>query len=379
MGLWRKRGAGGACAACLLAASLSLAACAARRPYGGPASGASLGPSPRLSKRARRLQNRGCRDQALLATASWAARRPGRRGWFPQHEADEDVALASTTHPDASSAADGALHASATRAVPRRDRACGRFRSCARFPRPLSRREPASRATGRDAGQVPHLYQWDERWGYTVYGGAAFASTGCCPTALCMVYQGLTGKGDLTPYDMGLRAQEGGFVTEGGGTDAAFTGAAGALFGPGLHRALRERREPACRACLPARWWSANMAPGDFTATGHYIVATGLDAEGQVVVNDPFSAERSARTWPVGDRRRAGHRVPRVRPRVSAGRPAAKPEALSARSTSVGHVAARRCRPCGPRATWACRVPASALVGSVTSHRRGMPRGTMAA
>ncbi len=43
----------------------------------------------------------------------------------------------------------------------------------------------------------------------------------------------------------------------------------------------------------------ANMAPGDFTETGHYVVAVGLDADGQVVVNDPFSAERSARAWPV--------------------------------------------------------------------------------
>lgn len=41
------------------------------------------------------------------------------------------------------------------------------------------------------------------------------------------------------------------------------------------------------------------MAPGDFTETGHYVVAVGLDADGQVVVNDPFSAERSARAWPV--------------------------------------------------------------------------------
>ena len=145
---------------------------------------------------------------------------------------------------------------------------------------------------------MPHLYQWDERWGYTVYGGAAFASTGCCPTALCMVYQGLTGKGDLTPYDMGLRAQEGGFVTEGGGTDAAFM----AQQAPSLGLACTELYANAenLRAALSAgQVVVANMAPGDFTATGHYVVAAGLDADGQVVVNDPFSAERSARAWPV--------------------------------------------------------------------------------
>ncbi|MFR9169641.1 MAG: C39 family peptidase, partial [Gordonibacter urolithinfaciens] len=84
---------------------------------------------------------------------------------------------------------------------------------------------PAESALGTDdpaSGQVPRLYQWDARWGSTVYSSTAFALTGCCPTSLAMVYQGLTGKGDLSPYDMGRRASEGGYETQFDGTDATF-------------------------------------------------------------------------------------------------------------------------------------------------------------
>ena len=40
-----------------------------------------------------------------------------------------------------------------------------------------------------------------------------------------------------------------------------------------------------------------NVGPGDFTTGGHFIVLTGLDANGDIIVNDPYSAERSAKTW----------------------------------------------------------------------------------
>ena len=38
------------------------------------------------------------------------------------------------------------------------------------------------------------------------------------------------------------------------------------------------------------------MGPGDFTASGHYIVLTGV-VDGLFAVNDPNSPERSSRLW----------------------------------------------------------------------------------
>ena len=74
-------------------------------------------------------------------------------------------------------------------------------------------------ATGRS---IPRFYQWDELWGYTTYSGTAFGLTGCCPTCLAMVYQGITGNHDLSPYDMGELAVRDGYATEYEGTYASF-------------------------------------------------------------------------------------------------------------------------------------------------------------
>ena len=40
-----------------------------------------------------------------------------------------------------------------------------------------------------------------------------------------------------------------------------------------------------------------SMWPGDFTTSGHFIVLTGLDEQGNIVLNDPNSIERSEKSW----------------------------------------------------------------------------------
>ena len=42
-----------------------------------------------------------------------------------------------------------------------------------------------------------------------------------------------------------------------------------------------------------------SMSPGDFTKTGHFIVLTGIDNNGQVIINDPNSPKKSGRHWDV--------------------------------------------------------------------------------
>ena len=160
---------------------------------------------------------------------------------------------------------------------------------------------PAESALGTDdpaSGEVPRLYQWDSRWGSTVYSSTAFALTGCCPTSLSMVYQGLTGKGDLSPYDMGRRASEGGYETQFDGTDAAFLVNEAASLG--LSCAALAADADSVRAALEGgAVLICNVGPGDFTDNGHFLVITGIDDEGNLAINDPYSAERSGRTWNV--------------------------------------------------------------------------------
>lgn len=160
---------------------------------------------------------------------------------------------------------------------------------------------PAESALGTDdpaSGEVPRLYQWDSRWGSTVYSSTAFALTGCCPTSLSMVYQGLTGKGDLSPYDMGKRASDGGYETTFDGTDATFLVNEAASLGLSCE-ALAADADSVRSALEGGAVLICNVGPGDFTDNGHFFVITGIDDEGNLVINDPYSAERSNRAWVV--------------------------------------------------------------------------------
>ncbi len=170
------------------------------------------------------------------------------------------------------------------------------------FVRAFPERYPSEAGEGsggeKTQGGAPLLYQWDQRWGYTVYSSTTFALTGCCPTSLSMVYQGLTGKNDLSPYDMGVRAREGGYETQFDGTDATFlVNEASAL---GLSCAQIDVSADALAAALSdGGLVICNVGPGDFTSAGHFFVVTGFADDGTLVVNDPYSAERSAKSWDV--------------------------------------------------------------------------------
>lgn len=145
---------------------------------------------------------------------------------------------------------------------------------------------------------VPRLYQWDTRWGYTVYSSTSFALTGCCPTALSMVYMGLTGKTDKTPYDMAQLATRDGYATEYSGTDGSL------LVNEAPSLGLSCQTISVDAASLKSAFDDGkivivNVGPGDFTEGGHFFVALGLDDAGKLVINDPYSQVRSDKAWDV--------------------------------------------------------------------------------
>ena len=145
-------------------------------------------------------------------------------------------------------------------------------------------------------GEIPLLMQWDARWGYTTYCGQSFASAGCCPTSLSMVYMGLTGKTDMTPYDMGQLATKGGYAVDYQGTIGDFLVAEAPDLGLQCEQFYPDA--DILDTYLESGYTViCNVGPGDFTTTGHFFVITGKNDEGDLTINDPYSAVRSAKAW----------------------------------------------------------------------------------
>lgn len=152
------------------------------------------------------------------------------------------------------------------------------------------------RVEGIPKTKIPHLYQWDQRWGYAQFSADGFGLAGCGPTSLTMVYQGLTGKKDITPYDMGRLAEDQGYVIHGlGSTTGLFTEMPWQLglncWGVPVDAASIV---DTLRAGNPI---IANVGEGYFTQAGHFFVLAGVSKDGKVILNDPYSVERSSKLW----------------------------------------------------------------------------------
>lgn len=160
---------------------------------------------------------------------------------------------------------------------------------------------PAGNSTPRAewrAGEVPFLYQTDLQWAGHPYAGGTVEKNGCGPTCLSMVYVALTGRDDLDPAAMADFSECGGHTSGGMTAWSLMTEGAAEL---GLASEELPASEGAVRdALLAGKPVICSVGPGDFTTTGHFIVLTGVAEDGQVVVHDPNSPKRSARTWGLG-------------------------------------------------------------------------------
>ena len=145
-------------------------------------------------------------------------------------------------------------------------------------------------------GGIPKLYQWDTRWKNENYGTSEMEISGCGPTCLSMVYCGLTGDTKWNPYAVAKMAEERGYYVPGVGTSwDLMTDGAKRL---GLKSEQLSLSERTIRSELEkGHPIICAMGPGDFTTEGHFIVLTGVDEDGQIIVNDPNSEKLSERTW----------------------------------------------------------------------------------
>jgi hypothetical protein len=146
--------------------------------------------------------------------------------------------------------------------------------------------------------EIPLFIQWDKRWGYKKYGSSFVGVAGCGPTCLSMVACGLNEDSSINPYVVSRYSSEQGFFEEGEGTSWDLMSAGAEHYG------LKwEKGEVSADYVLtnlsPESPMICSMKPGDFTKTGHFIVLTGIDSDGKIMVNDPNSPKNSEKRWNV--------------------------------------------------------------------------------
>ena len=154
---------------------------------------------------------------------------------------------------------------------------------------------PAENIGEVTAGVIPHLLQWDERWGYQIYGDNMIAVNGCGPTVISMVASGLTGDNTITPYRVAKFAEQNGYYEGDAGTSWALMTEGAAQFGV-YGEEMGLSAEAVFSSLENGNPIICSMSPGDFTTTGHFIVLVGIE-DGKIHVNDPNSVKRSEKLW----------------------------------------------------------------------------------
>jgi len=145
------------------------------------------------------------------------------------------------------------------------------------------------------SAEVPLLFQWDTRWGYSQYGDEVMGLSGCGPTCLSMVCLYLLDDARYDPSYVANFSQENGYCVPGNGSTWTLISEGGCELGLDVveipldeDRLVRNLEVGNPVICV--------MGPGDFTTTGHFIVVSGYE-DGKIKVNDPNSKVRSAQLW----------------------------------------------------------------------------------
>lgn len=147
--------------------------------------------------------------------------------------------------------------------------------------------------------EVPLLMQWDTRWGYTDYGGSPMGISGCGPTCLSMVCIYLLEDTKYDPRYVAEFSKENGYCVPGNGSSWTLISKGGEKLGLDVTEIPLDKNR-VMRNLQVGNPIILIMGPGDFTTSGHFIVATGCE-DGLIKINDPNSAALSEQLWDFDD------------------------------------------------------------------------------
>ena len=146
-----------------------------------------------------------------------------------------------------------------------------------------------------NGSNVPLYLQWDKRWGYEKYGYGIIGFTGCGPTSSAMVISYLKNDPSITPAKIAEESDRNGYSSS-EGTSWGFYPYIARKYGlkavqmDANYNIIKENLKKGNPIVISVR-------PGEFTHTGHVMVISGIDSNGNIIINDPNSFTNSRKTW----------------------------------------------------------------------------------
>lgn len=147
--------------------------------------------------------------------------------------------------------------------------------------------------------EVVYFNQGEEPWRSVKYGSSTIGSAGCGPTAMAIVISTLTGE-TVTPKMTADYSIEYGEYVSGQGTSHSFPTNAALHWGLTVKRVGKNRMSEVVQSLKQGKLVVVICAPNTISgSSGHYIVLTGVNAQGYITIADPGSRSRTGKVYSV--------------------------------------------------------------------------------
>ena len=143
--------------------------------------------------------------------------------------------------------------------------------------------------------KYPYYVQWDRRWAYDALGGTNVAIGGCGPTVVAMALSGMLKDETITPKQISEIENANGYFTSLGTKWSFFDFIADKYNLKSIKLSLSKVSiDEAVDRSNPI---ITSVRPGKFTTVGHIILIVGKDNNGNYIINDPNSYNRTLKAW----------------------------------------------------------------------------------
>lgn len=144
---------------------------------------------------------------------------------------------------------------------------------------------------------VVYYNQGEEPWASLPYGSSNIRQAGCGPTALAIVISTLGGQ-TVTPQMTAKYAMDHGEYVAGKGTSHAFPTNAAKNWGLPVERVTRNRMDYVVSELKKGKLAVVICAENTISgSSGHYIVLSGVTADGYITIADPGSRSRTGNLY----------------------------------------------------------------------------------